>query len=150
MKNIDLKEQLLNTSIMAFEEVCFLFVMDDEKNGYDTENMVTSCVTFQGPYYGQLAISVSHELLDVITINITGEDQEFTPQQKYDALGEMANIICGNLLPQVAGPKEIFDLSAPQLINEMPISRLAEAKEEEIEICFDEGLVRIRFHINNN
>ena len=34
-----------------------------------------------------------------------------------DALGEVANVVCGNLLPDLAGREAVFHLSAPEPID---------------------------------
>ena len=34
-----------------------------------------------------------------------------------DAFGELTNVICGNVLPLVAGPEAVFDLDAPEVVS---------------------------------
>jgi len=48
--------------------------------------------------------------------NTSGDDEEFEDEILYDVLGELANVICGNALPAIAGKQEIFHLQAPQIV----------------------------------
>lgn len=41
-------------------------------------------------------------------------DRDPSERQLEDALGEVANVICGNLLPAIAGSTEIFRLDPPR------------------------------------
>ena len=47
------------------------------------------------------------------------------PTQK-DALGEIVNVICGNLLPSIAGPEPVFDISAPEILEKNAATQPAE------------------------
>ena len=45
---------------------------------------------------------------------------------QYDALGEIANVICGNMLPCIAGSKEFFYVSAPKMVESIDLPPVAE------------------------
>ncbi|MDM8539151.1 hypothetical protein QUF70_20550, partial [Desulfobacterales bacterium HSG17] len=49
------------------------------------------------------------------------EDETSTSEQQYDALKELLNVICGNLLPEIAGKEAIFKVGMPQIyLNQAP------------------------------
>ena len=49
--------------------------------------------------------------------NISGSEEISSDILSLDALGEIANVICGNVLPRIAGSKEIFHLTSPQSLD---------------------------------
>jgi hypothetical protein len=46
-----------------------------------------------------------------------GEDEDtvLPEQQQHDALGELANVICGNVVQALAGPQPVFRLDSPRI-----------------------------------
>ena len=42
------------------------------------------------------------------------DETDLTDVQKQDGFRELANVICGNLLPALAGRNAVFDVQAPQ------------------------------------
>jgi len=50
-----------------------------------------------------------------------------------DALKEAANVLCGNLLPEFAGPREVFRLDAPALLAPGPSAGATVAAELGVE-----------------
>ena len=70
-------------------------------------------VAFRGPLSGRLILRVSSVILPDLTANMLGSQVASDTSLQRDALGELANVICGNLLPQVAGSGTVFMLSAP-------------------------------------
>ena len=60
-------------------------------------------VDFAGPWAGCLVLRVSDDVLDAAAANMMGRDAPPAEPLRRDALGEMTNVLCGNLLPLVAG-----------------------------------------------
>jgi hypothetical protein len=52
-----------------------------------------------------------------LAVNMLGldDDVQVSPADQKDALREMLNIICGNLLPALAGDQAVFDIEAPEI-----------------------------------
>jgi hypothetical protein len=74
-------------------------------------------------------LRVSSELLPQIANNMLGDDDLRPDYQQRDALGELANVICGNLLPQLGGPSAAFLLDAPQVsLSEPPVAEQPAAR----------------------
>ena len=112
------KTALLQAAVLTFEELCFLFpeaALTEEQQHAPAGAAV--CVRFQGPFHGALQVQLYGQVLPIVVANMLGEEADPTPSQQLDALGEIANIICGNLLPHIAGAHEVFQLDAPQVVD---------------------------------
>lgn len=105
---------LSRATTATFEELALLFPELD----LSTEQAVApldsaASVDFRGPMAGRLVLRASRSVLPLIAANMMGADQSrFLPLQN-DALGEIANVICGHVLPMIAGADAIFNLAAP-------------------------------------
>jgi CheY-specific phosphatase CheX len=111
----------------TFENMAFLLVMDDE--GDFTDNAarpapaIGAKVSFAGPASGEVYLTVSAEALPALTNNMLGTEDALdgspsaTPDQQTDALKELLNVVCGNLLPRLAGTQAVFDVHAPQILD---------------------------------
>lgn len=107
-------QSLSRATIATFEELALLFPeveLSDEQRSATFDAAVS--VDFRGPLSGRLVVRASSAVLPIITANMMGEDQaQYQPLQR-DALGEIANVICGNVLPLIAGAEVVFNLAAP-------------------------------------
>ncbi len=74
-------------------------------------------VTFQGPFCGVLTMSVSAGLMPLLAGNLLGLDDKNVDQAaQRDALKELLNVICGNLLPVIDSAESVFDVGSPSVI----------------------------------
>ncbi len=97
--------------------LCSLFLK--RKSGEITyDSAVAASVSFAGPFSGNLIMVVSGQILPELTGNMLGVDDnaETTLEQRHDALKELINVICGNLLPTIAGKHSIFNVNAPVIL----------------------------------
>ena len=61
---------------------------------------------------------VSTSIVPELASNMLGLDMAdgpASPGQQEDALKELMNVICGNLLPEIAGCEAIFNVGAPEI-----------------------------------
>ena len=64
-------------------------------------------------------MTVSEGVLTELSANMLGvDDQDTDREQRLDALKETINILCGNLLPALAGKEAVFDIGAPKIEGE--------------------------------
>ena len=72
-------------------------------------------VTFKGPCEGKLTIAAGADALRELASGILGlePDDEMIEDSLSDVVGELANVVLGNLLPRLAGEEKVFDLGAP-------------------------------------
>ncbi len=105
-------------TIDTLEKLAFMFAFRDE-GGEDPpkDSMVAGSVSFTGPFSGTLVTAMSIEVLQELAGNMLGLDdgEETTQDHRSDALGETLNVICGNLLPAIAGDEVAFDIGVPKV-----------------------------------
>jgi CheY-specific phosphatase CheX len=108
----DLSNPLARAAIQTFEDLCFLCAEtwsgDDDFPALEA----AASVDFTGPLAGRVELHCTHTALVVLTDNMLGISGSDGALQR-DAIGELANVICGNLLPSLAGPAAVYRLSPP-------------------------------------
>lgn len=112
---------LTSVATETLEQLAFLFSFpDDGQSEKDFDSSVAARVLFTGPFSGALVMTISVQVLSELTSNMLGveSEQETTSEQNNDALKEAINVICGNLLPAIAGKKAVFDINEPRVIGE--------------------------------
>jgi Chemotaxis phosphatase CheX len=128
---------LRDVASSTLEELAFLMpldVQDDAAHNGPVE--AAASVSFRGPFDGRLVLRVSGNLLPTIAGNMFGDDEIHPEYHQRDALGELANVICGNLLPSLGGASAVFLLDAPQVSllelesGDEPLARACIALEE--------------------
>ncbi len=115
-----LSEIMYNITSETFEKMAFIFAEQNPEPGADEtafSGATVASVSFTGPTGGSLCMAISGEVLPELSANMLGMDEdETTSEQHADALRETMNVICGNLLPAIAGDKAVFDIDAPEII----------------------------------
>lgn len=108
-------ERCLSRALTATFEELALICPDTRLSDKQSEAMVDVAVSvsFNGPLSGRLVLRASSEILPGVAENMLGADGEYPLAVQRDALGELANVICGNLLPMIGGAESVFVLSAP-------------------------------------
>ncbi|MCC6432888.1 MAG: chemotaxis protein CheX [Gemmatimonadaceae bacterium] len=115
MSNI-MEQSLSRTTAATFEELALLFPEADPTPEQAAAPLdVTVSVDFRGPLTGRLVLRASESILPAIASNMLGEEESQHVPLQRDALGELANVICGNVLPIVAGAEAVFHLAAPHI-----------------------------------
>ena len=116
-----LEKTLSNIAIETFEKLAFLFAFaaDEAETGQPGSGVAAS-VSFSGFFSGTLIMKVSAEALPELAVNMLGVDgdDETTLDQQNDALKETLNVICGNLLPAIAGNREVFNIGSPEILTD--------------------------------
>ena len=114
-----LEKTLSDIAADSLEKLAFIFAFPaEEADTGQPDSMVTASVSFAGSFSGLLVMKVSTESLPELAGNMLGvdEDEETTLDQQHDALKETLNVICGNLLPEIAGRQEVFHIDSPQIV----------------------------------
>lgn len=139
------KAELLQAAVLTFEELCFLFPdteLTEQQRHVPTDVAVR--VAFAGPFRGHLLIKLCGELLPTLTANMLGQDETASQEQHYDALGEIANVICGNVLPRIAGAQEVFQLGTPQIVEcDNGVAHEAMSLAAEAQLGLEQGRVEL-------
>jgi CheY-specific phosphatase CheX len=81
---------------------------------------------FDGPFKGSLALAVPEPFGGQVAANVLGLDMDDPKTENgtvcqtetncaVDALKELLNVTCGNLLTAIAGDEPVFDLTVPEV-----------------------------------
>jgi hypothetical protein len=133
MMNIALDSSLRAAAVATFEQVVFLLPdtpPDEEQRALEVSAVAS--IAFSGPAMGVLQVRACEGLLPRLTANMLGAEVDDEALQ-LDALGEIANIICGQLFPQIA-PDSAFSQDPPDVVAcpeaRLPLLRLPAAQVE--------------------
>jgi CheY-specific phosphatase CheX len=116
-----IKQRLHRVAEEILEKLAFMFSFpEDDRDETDYESALAASVSFTGPFSGALVMVVSDQILPELTGNMLGidDDEGTSLEQRHDALKELINVICGNLLPAIAGKHSIFHVNAPTILPE--------------------------------
>ena len=101
--NTQVKQKIYRAAALTFEELGLLLPMqEDEESAADRRSDVAVCVDFTGPFSGSMVMKATADLLAALAANMLGVRETPSPDEQRDALGEAANVVCGNLLPAIA------------------------------------------------
>lgn len=134
-------QSLSRATTATFEELALLFPeMELSPEQAAAPLDVAVSVDFRGPLIGRLVVRASENVLPAIAANMLGADQSRHQPLQRDALGEIANVICGHVLPLIAGADVIFNLSAP-VVHEKGIlpSRDSDEPAARIQVGVEDG-----------
>ncbi|HUX06024.1 MAG TPA: chemotaxis protein CheX [Acidobacteriota bacterium] len=119
MKDEESREKIDEIFCDVIEKMAFMFgepVTGDElppsgPHFYSTE------MSFHGAREGSLIIAVPAAMCAEIAANVLGVDidSELAESRSCDALKELLNVTCGNILTALAGEEPVFDLHPPTL-----------------------------------
>lgn len=149
-----MKKQIENilkeSTIITFEDICFIYQVPELKDAQkDMELEAAAEVKYRGDLTGKLLIETRGGLSKAIAANMLSNDVP-SAQQKKDALGEIANIICGNVVPSLGRGKLEYKIESPRPLNKDEL--LKEEKQgnplAEITLNFNEGRADIKFFVD--
>lgn len=145
---VNVQTELRESAIATFESMAFLFVMpESETEQMESEPSHTVSVDFQGPFTGRLAVTVPTPMMQMIATNMLGEEDAPSEWQQQDALGEIANVICGNILPKIGGYRQVFNISAPEFMDNCAAKLQHSDQDAHVSIVLDEGRADVDLYI---
>jgi hypothetical protein len=117
---------LYRKAALIFEELGFLMPNSDQ--GFEPKTSSSGAyIPFTGPFSGCLLLIMNSEVISTLSSNMIGPGRQVDEAIRQDALGEIANVICGNALPAVFGSKEVFHLEAPRFVGDSDITQFMPA-----------------------
>lgn len=147
-----IEQQMLNVAEDTFASLAFMFPLDDSEAASGGEAGERASVNFSGPVAGKLLIDAPTEMLDPLAANMLGLDDGETPSpdHKRDAFKELLNVICGNLLPVIASPRDVFNVHEPQVLDAgQPADAAAGlALAGSVNLALETGVVRLALLID--
>lgn len=140
----DIRSALVQAAATTFELLGFLVPDEEVTEEQAALPLDAACrVRFRGPISGALEVEVSGPVLTEFAGNMLGSDTHPSRDVELAALGEAANIICGNVLPAIAGNRAVFDLSAPETSGKAILRRPPEGELASVILGVGEGRVEI-------
>ena len=110
----DYTQHLSDVATRTLEELCFMFPMpllSDEQRDAPVDAAMS--VRFVGPMTGRIVVRLCGGVLGELAANMLGDADGDLGMQR-DALAEVTNVVCGNVLPLIGGSAAEFALAAPQ------------------------------------
>ena len=140
-------------AVDTMEKLAFMFAFDDDTvDAATTEPSVCAAVAFKGPFSGTLTMQINAADLAEMAGNMLGMDSgdELSAENRLDALKEALNVLCGNILPAIAGSEAVFDIDSPQIIEDTPSGPAADSTRPFAETAFnlEEGACRLALFLN--
>jgi CheY-specific phosphatase CheX len=147
-----IEKALKDATISTFEDTCFMYLEPElEDIQKDLTLEAAAEVKYRGDFNGKLIIEARGGLSSAIAANILSNDLPGS-QQKMDALGEIANIICGNILPYLSRRGQGFKIESPSPLKVDEL--LKEGKQEkplaEVTLNFSEGRADVKFFVDGD
>lgn len=116
-----------NSGLQFEEELCSVFITVADTMAYmfaeratadelqAVGDAVESMISFSGPQSGSMVLALPKEMCLELAASVLGVERDDTDiaEKGIDAVKEMLNVICGNVLTEIAGSKPVFDLSVP-------------------------------------
>lgn len=100
----------------TFEELGFLLATwEFDRRQAELAPEATAVVRFIGSVNGAVEVRLSGSVLSELTENMLGEQAVGSALLESDALGELANVICGGIVPLLADSDAVFDLDRPRI-----------------------------------
>lgn len=147
--NETVNEHLRQAAEEVFESLAFILPLtpDEAAAGEpsDAQAPVRAGITFEGPFGGSMVLDVAPGILPALASNMLAEPEP-TAQQQHDALKETLNVICGNLLPRISTPREIFHVGAPALLGAEPFVPVGQ-RAGEVDLALDAGRSRLALYV---
>lgn len=141
--------RLAEVTIDTLEKLAFLFASPVEAPPEVEElHLTTVRVEFAGAFAGGVEVSLSGPVLAELAANMLGamDGEPLAPDAQLDALKELANVVCGNMLPVLGGEEAEFSIHAPQ-----PVSADRPAWASAAASCWlalDNGICRVRVRLD--
>jgi CheY-specific phosphatase CheX len=93
-------------------------------------------------------MEVAGRFLVDLAANMLGTEDDPTDEVVLDALGEVTNVICGNVLPSLSGANAVFDLSAPEpALAPLPPAASPEGEVARVVMGLEEGRAEITIRL---
>jgi CheY-specific phosphatase CheX len=109
-----LESVLLTATQTTLETTAFMFADLDAPEEVAAEPTVVATVRFTGAHAGAVSIDFPVRLMPQLAANVLGEEETPSDDMQRDAVGELANIVCGTVLPAL-DEKGKYALGAPAL-----------------------------------
>lgn len=153
LNSIDLKAFITGAVSEIFESMLSISVrfVDDGSNGNFDGNSVVGSVSFAGNALGIVSIHMSDNFAKKITGNMLDiANEEIKSDDVNDVIGEISNMIGGNLKSRLCDSNLQCELSIPSVTfgNEFKIENKNWARKESYAFRYQDYLAEVKVFIN--
>jgi len=131
----------LSATISEVIEELALVVVEEPETRPEFSPDTVAWIEVTGSITGQIIVRCRRELGILLASNLLGIDPEDAQAQEKasDAIGEMLNVICGNLITNFFGAEKTFNVSIPRVadIESAPENNTNWAMQETFFFLFD-------------
>ena len=138
---LDANSVLSAVVVRTLDELCFHCAEPDAELPADATAAAYARVAIKGHWRGEMVIGLAPGLLSELTESLLGEDA-LTTEDGNQALLEIANVVCGNALPELESKEVVFALSSPAPCGSAEFQRGSVAPVAEA--SFDGGNIVVR------
>ncbi len=117
---MEIKEKIIDAAIEIFSTMVMMDVSVSEEGVNDSgrlQDTITGLIGLAGTHKGVLAIHIPHPVALAITSNFLGIDISEINEDVEDAVGELANMLGGNVKTVLTENGRDIDLSLPSTIS---------------------------------
>jgi hypothetical protein len=132
---------LFQAATSTFESLALLFPEPCSIDGAEFLPIEAAhSVTYRGAGDGRVVVGVTAGVLPALAENMLGAAAAPDQQLQRDALGELVNVVTGNVLPMINGATAVFRLDAPVPAGDDPFrAREGETQAAFTRLTMDEG-----------
>jgi CheY-specific phosphatase CheX len=147
----DLDMTLYSTAANTLEALGFMFTgLVSTEEQLRARPHLSVGVQFDGPIQGAVYVTLCGGVLKQVTCNMLGDEEAPSEADQRDALAELANIICGNLLPQIGGTKAVFHVRMPAILSDHTDRTLGGTLSAQAEVGLDTGRAELALYIHQD
>jgi chemotaxis protein CheX len=117
---VELRERMAASTIEIFTSMVMMEISvagDVNENYGILENSITGVVGLTGTTKGVLAVHIPHNVAFAITGNFLGIELDEVNEDVEDAIGELANMVGGNVKSLLSEKGRDIDLSLPSTVS---------------------------------
>ena len=146
-----LQSELLKAANSTFERLGFVLPDEQLQEWQESASLdYRTRVSFSGPVRGELVIRISEDVASEMAANMLGLFDGADGSVIEDALGEIANVICGNLVPALGRPEDVFDLGAPETtLDPSQENEPSAAPIARVDVGLDEGRAELLLFVED-
>jgi CheY-specific phosphatase CheX len=111
------QQKTLSDAISSVIEDLAMMTVEQIENIEEFQPQLVGWIDFTGPVQGRLSIRCREALAQNLAANLLGTDPDDmeTQADAWDALAELLNVICGNIVSSIYDSERCFALSTPQI-----------------------------------
>jgi len=114
-----LEQTVSATFCRVLEQLAFMFAEPAGRDAFASQEgeWLILSIGFSGPLVGALQLVVPPRLCIALAANMLGmdDDDDAAGDKGLDAMKEVLNVTCGNILTELAGTDPVFTLTIPEV-----------------------------------